>query len=731
MSLPPDGLLSTQERELLRDSIRRLLRERWQLAWANLESADAPEGIAFVRELTDLGLQGLGHVNGSGGSTELLLALEELGRASCPADLHSAAIAEEASDSDEELLDLIVGAPTAPACVFAEEGYVKEEGGRLTGLIPAIEWMPGLSHVLVLLPSASVHLVRLRQPGVMLHPQSAMGGIPAVAVELNAASIEHSASPAPSALPRALSLARGAACARSLGAARRAFELVLAYVRERTQFGKKIGAFQAIQHRLSNCFMTIEGIGELLSFSAQLRDNRDANWAFLMDCAFAHAADALPGAMLDIQHTFGAIGYAEEHEAPRHFRRVHWDVLAVGGRDCARRAINDRILANRGMPERPVEAAAANFRKEVRDWLSVNWTDEDRLKQKDESLYLRDRNREFARRVGAQGWAALTWPVAFGGLARPVAHQLVLAEEMERIGAPRFGAPIHAAAIMAFGTPQQQQEHLGRIRSGDGIYGIAYSEPDSGSDLASLRTSAIRTPDGWELSGQKIWTTTYWGEHMWVLARTDPAASPPHAGLSLFLMRTDAPGITIVPADTMYGGKFASIFFDQVRLPSEALLGSPNEAWKILTLALAVERAVIGGGILGKVLESFDELVGFVLRAPLQDRTSDLLGAFGARLAIGQALAERSARAVDEGGSGLVEAAVCKVFCSELMEHFFEDALQWGGRNWALSEGGQSAVSAGRFEQRLRHSMMHVISGGTNDIQRNVIAQRGLALPRH
>src|SRR6516225_2581554 len=87
MSLPPDGLLSTQERELLRDSIRRLLRERWQLAWANLESADAPEGIAFVRELTDLGLQGLGHVNGSGGSTELLLALEELGRASCPADL--------------------------------------------------------------------------------------------------------------------------------------------------------------------------------------------------------------------------------------------------------------------------------------------------------------------------------------------------------------------------------------------------------------------------------------------------------------------------------------------------------------------------------------------------------------------------------------------------------------------------------------------------------------------
>ncbi|MFM0268136.1 acyl-CoA dehydrogenase family protein [Paraburkholderia sediminicola] len=683
-----------------------------------------------MNDLAELGLYDLGHARGNGGVAELLIAMEELGRASCPADLLSGVVLRESSQIEEEWFRQIAASSMKAACMFIEAGVLVEREGTLTGEIAVAEILPGTTHMVLVIAPDALCIVPIAQTGVRLASQSIFGHLPAVSISLTSAEMVRRASLTPVNLASIQSLFRAAACARALGAGRQALDLVVAYTKERKQFSRQIGTFQAVQHKLANCLIDMEGIGELLAHGARLRDQGDEQWAFFLDAAFAYAAEVLPKRVLDIQHTFGAIGYAEEHDMPNHFRRVHWDMLAVGGRASAQQAVHDRIVTMQGMPDRPLDVSADQFRCEVREWLSENWTEQDRVRSQSDPFHLRDRNPEFARRVGAKGWAALTWPTEFGGLARPVTHQLVLAEEMEKAEAPRFGAPIHAAAIMAFGSEKQRTEHLERIRCGDGIYGIAYSEPDSGSDLASVRTSATQRADGWVINGQKIWMTTYWGGHMWVLARTDPEASPRHAGLSLFLMRTDTPGVTIVPADTMYGGKFANVFFDDVRLPEDALLGGVNEAWRILNLALAVERAVIGGAIVGRILHSFAELVNFTRKTSNDMGQEALIGSFGVRLAIAQALAERSARAVDEGKAGLVEAAICKVFCSELMEDFFEQALQCGGATWALSEDSPGAVCSGRFEQRLRHSLMHVISGGTNDIQRNLIAQRALGLPK-
>ena len=159
-----------------------------------------------------------------------------------------------------------------------------------------------------------------------------------------------------------------------------------------------------------------------------------------------------------------------------------------------------------------------------------------------------------------------------------------------------------------FGTPAQQARYLPEILRGEAMHGMGYSEPDSGSDLASLRTSAVLDGDQWVINGQKIWTTTYWGKYMFLAARTDRDAKPQHAGISMFIVPMDTPGISVKPAATMYDGKFANIFYDDVRVPAENIVGPVNGGWKVLTGALANERGTVGGGIVLKVAHGFDLL---------------------------------------------------------------------------------------------------------------------------
>src|SRR5206468_2712898 len=189
-------------------------------------------------------------------------------------------------------------------------------------------------------------------------------------------------------------------------------------------------------------------------------------------------------------------------------------------------------------------------------------------------------------------------------------------ETMGRGEAPRIGASIQANALMMFGTPEQQRKYLPEILRGEAMHGVAYSEPQAGSDLAAMRTSAVRDGDVWVINGQKIWTTTWWGKYMFLAARTDAQAKPAHAGISMFIVPMDAPGITIQPATTMYDGSFANIFYDNVRVPLENLVGRENEGWKVLTGALAFERGLVGGGIVLKVAHAFEQLRQHLLGQP-------------------------------------------------------------------------------------------------------------------
>jgi len=220
---------------------------------------------------------------------------------------------------------------------------------------------------------------------------------------------------------------------------------------------------------------------------------------------------------------------------------------------------------------------------------------------------------------------------------------------------------------------------------------------------------------------------------MFLAARTDRDAKPQHAGISMFIVPMDTPGITIKSSTTMYDGSFANIFYDDVRVPADALVGEVNGGWKVLTDALANERGLVGGGIVLKVARAFDLLCRDVradaaLRA--DPRVRDAIGQLAAEIEVGRQLMIHCAELAESGTTPPELGAISKVFSGELMERFGEAALELLGPRAALSQHASGGLRNGRYEQTLRHSLMWVISIGTNEIQRSLIAQRGLGLPR-
>src|SRR5262249_41660677 len=213
----------------------------------------------------------------------------------------------------------------------------------------------------------------------------------------------------------------------------------------------------------------------------------------------------------------------------------------------------------------------------------------------------------------------------------------------------------------------------------------------------------------------------------------DPGARPPHAGISMFIVPMDTAGIDFKPATTMYDGSFANIFYDDVRIPAENIVGPVNGGWKVLTDALATERGLVGGGIVLKVAHGFDLLCREIRDVPAMRAdplVRDRVGQLAAEIEVGRRLMVHCAELATGGTTPPEVGAISKVFSGELMERYGEAALESLGPRAALSQDAPGALAGGRFEQQLRHSLMWVISIGTNEIQRSLIAQRGLGLPR-
>ena len=738
-----------EERQLLRDSVRGFLAQHWPAAGAVAAHADRAALGAIWRGLAGQGLTTIGHDAELGGMTELLVVTEELGRAACPAPLADAMLVNLAwAQTDDANAQALVRAlhdgEAMPVLALgaadgdANAGAITVFDGRANGALRFIDAGCAVTHMMTVdVARDRWVLLSLADAGCSVAPARAMG----LAGQAEIAFTNVAAHDLPaSALPilDLHRLRRLALAARAYGAARRAFDMAVDYAKERQQFGKPIGSFQAVQHKLANCFISLEGVRLTLHNAAAQYDRGAADWRYFASAAIAFASPALRQVSLETHHAFGAIGYAEEHEAPRHFRRVHLDTLAMGGARRAREELAAHYFDQGGsLPRYDLGQAGNAFREQVADWLAGHWSGERKVAFDAREFHDREFDPSFALDIGNTGWIGLTWPREHGGQARTPIEQIAFMEEMERAEAPRIGASVQATALMLFGTPAQQQKYLPEILAGEAMHGMGYSEPNAGSDLASLKTSALRDGDTWVINGQKIWTTTWWGKYMFLAARTNREAKPAHAGISMFIVPMDTPGIQVKPAATMYDGTFSNIFYDNVRVPADALIGEIDGGWKVLTSALATERGLVGGGIVLKVAHAFGQLCQLVRSAERDGRlmcedalVRERIAQFAADIEVGRQLMMHCAELAGSGATPPEMGAISKVFSGELMERFGEGVLEILGLAATLSQGAPGAIQNGRFEQNLRHSLMWVISIGTNEIQRSLIAQRGLGLPR-
>jgi 3-oxocholest-4-en-26-oyl-CoA dehydrogenase alpha subunit len=327
--------------------------------------------------------------------------------------------------------------------------------------------------------------------------------------------------------------------------------------------------------------------------------------------------------------------------------------------------------------------------------------------------------RTFRAKMAERGWLALTWPLEHGGSGRTTFEQFLLMDEFAYWGAPAIDLTASAVAptIMRFGTDQQKARWLPAILSGEVECAIGYSEPDAGSDLASLRTTARLDGDSWVINGEKLWNTgAEFATHEWLVVRTDPDA-PKHKGLSVFMVPINATGVTVQPILTWGGIRTNAVHFDDVRVDADALIGAENDGWRYLTTALDFERVSIG--ITGGLRRLYDETLRHLARNDLDVRHR--LAEMSAQIEGARLLNYRAAWMVDQGLMPNAEASMTKVVTTELQASLSAAVLE-------IAEPGSFAVELALHMYRQAPYLR--FGGGTNEIQRDIIAQRGLMLPR-
>ncbi len=390
----------------------------------------------------------------------------------------------------------------------------------------------------------------------------------------------------------------------------------------------------------------------------------------------------------------------------------------------------------------------ASFRYEVAGFIDAHLPAELRLQDGDymnfgegpSSPAREDALKRWRAALVARGWIAPAWPKEYGGADLTPMEQFILNETFAEQRAPRPGVHDVGSTILVHGSDEQKREHLPPLVRGDTVWCQGYSEPGSGSDLASLQTRAVRDGDDFVVNGQKIWTSNAHNANwMFALVRTNPEA-PKHRGITYLLLRMDSPGITVRPLQQMHGGSgFNEVFFEDVRVPARNAVGEIDRGWYVGATHLDFERSSIGSAVLNE--QTLDVIRDFLVRERDADTGRSRLGrADSPRLQLADRYIEAavarafSQRIISLQARGIVpnyEASVTKMFGTELGQRIWLTATRLLGKYGDLfdPESKRTAMGGGWARMHLR-SIAFTIEGGTSEIQRNVIATRGLGLPR-
>jgi alkylation response protein AidB-like acyl-CoA dehydrogenase len=342
-------------------------------------------------------------------------------------------------------------------------------------------------------------------------------------------------------------------------------------------------------------------------------------------------------------------------------------------------------------------------------------------------------------KVARQGWLGITWPKEWGGQEGDGVYEYLLNEALARRGGPQIGKGIGiiGKTILRHGSEKMQQEFLPKILRNEIDFAVGYSEPDAGSDAASMKLKATRDGDGWRLNGQKTWTTSaHFAEWYWVGARTDPEA-PKHHGITLFLVPLDDPGITVNAIWTMGDERTNDVFFDNVFVHDDYVVGELNHGFQYISEALDLERFTMF--TFSPIKQRLDLLCDYVATetvdgTPLRD--DPVIRKQIARLAteaeVARVLGLRFVAKAQKGGAPPTsEASEYKLFATELSKRLANASMDLGGPGSQLRVKTEEAPMKGRAESTYRYTVIDTVGGGGSEIQKNIISRRKLGLPKN
>jgi alkylation response protein AidB-like acyl-CoA dehydrogenase len=386
------------------------------------------------------------------------------------------------------------------------------------------------------------------------------------------------------------------------------------------------------------------------------------------------------------------------------------------------------------------------FRERVRAWLELNiprqWvrramgTSEVPRPEAYEFL------REWQRKLWEVGFIGLTWPKEYGGQGLSFVEEMILHQEMALLKAPSIlnilGVGMAGPTIIAYGTEAQKKRYPVKILSADEIWCQGYSEPNAGSDLASLQTRAVKDGDAWVINGQKVWTSlAHLADWMMLLARTDPDA-PKHKGITYFLLDMKLPGVTVKPLKQLTGdAEFNEVFFDNVRVPESQVLGGVNNGWQVGLTTLMYERLALGFGLQVRLRIALDGLVEMARHVEKSGRPTTKDPVLRQKLAQlwieTESLKYTGARAITKLLRGELpgpEASAGKMVWVDVHQRIQELAMEIEGPYSQLVAGSERAIEGGVWQYSFLRSRANSIEGGTAEIQKNIIGERVLGLPK-
>jgi alkylation response protein AidB-like acyl-CoA dehydrogenase len=624
----------------------------------------------------------------------------------------------------------VVPALAEPGAAMTGPPATRYAEGRVSGRKIAVAWAEDAT---LLVPATGpdgpvVCLVDPDAVGLTLVEGASSSGLPRPTVVLEDAPAE--VLPGAAAVERLQALALSGLALRGAGLVAGALELTADYVKGRTQFGRALAEFQAVAQQVADVYID----SRLLTLAA---DN--AAWRVDQDlaadddlavAAYWTAARALP-ALHVCQHLHGGMGVDITYPLAAYFSQVS-DLTHLLGGPQQRLATVRPEAAEAKCLELTEEQRA--LKAELRDYftrLAAEAGHEegsiDRPKDRHGETYQR-----IVKQMGRDGWLGVGWPTEYGGRGLGEIEQTIFANEAQRadVHLPAVTLQTVGPTLQRFGTEAQKERFLGPILAGDVHFAIGYSEPDAGTDLASLRCSARRDGDHYVVNGQKLWTTGgHQADYIWLAVRTDPDA-PKHQGISILIVDTKDPGYSWTPIITADGSHHVNATsFEDVKVPVDMLVGEENQGWRLITTQLNHERVMLGPA--GRLEGLRDRVATWAGEHGVRDEPDvrRALGEVTAAFRVNELLNWEVARAAEQGEIDVADASASKVFASDQVQRLGRLLAEVVHRYGDPSEPGTKRLME-YLDGQAKRNLVLTFGGGVNEVQRELIAMFGLKLPR-